>query len=435
MDISTGRRRLTAGSAAAVAGLAAVTVAGLPSPASAQPVCFGAARTVRFDSTTTCTYAYTGAEQTFVVPTGVTSVNVVAVGAAGGDGATPVGGGTGGTGGLSEMVSANVAVQPMTTLYVEVGGTGGTGTTTVGGTGGFGGGAAGADFHTGGGGGGGASDVRQISRLSPGTLASRLVIAAGGGGGGGGGDCVAGVGGAGGDSAVGAGTGGNCVGVEVGGTGGANATVVGGGAGGTGGADGSGTGTAGGNGFTGVIGGGGASASVGGGGGGGGLYGGGGGGGAAVSGVPHWGGGGGGGAGSSGTAVLGTVVSDLGATTQPAGVSISFTMPGPGTSMKITTPGTLPAGRVGHAYHARLTAGGGTLPYVWSLVSGHLPPRLSLSPGGLISGIPTKAGTWVFTVRVTDSAGASATKQIHLTIARALVHHRRAAAPHIAPLR
>jgi putative Ig domain-containing protein len=435
MDISTGRRRLTAGSAAAVAGLAAVTVAGLPSPASAQPVCFGVARTVRFDSSTTCTYSYTGTEQTFVVPAGVTSVNVVAIGAAGGNGATPVGGGTGGTGGAGEIVSAAVAVQPGTTLYVEVGGAGGNGTTSTGGSGGFDGGAAGADSHTGGGGGGGASDVRQLSNLAGGTLASRLVIAAGGGGGGGGGDCIAGVGGGGGDSAASAGVGGNCVGVEVGGTGGANGTGVGGGGGGTGGASGGGGGSAGGNGTAGALGAGGAPATVGAGGGGGGLYGGGGGGGAAVSGVPHWGGGGGGGAGSSGTAIAGTVVTDLGETTQAAGVSFTFTIPGPGTSLGITTPGTLPAGRVGHAYHVRLAASGGTLPYVWSLVSGHLPPRLSLSRGGMLRGIPTKAGTWVFTVKVTDSAGASATQQFHLKILRGPAHHRRAPALHVAPMR
>jgi Putative Ig domain len=109
-------------------------------------------------------------------------------------------------------------------------------------------------------------------------------------------------------------------------------------------------------------------------------------------------------------------------------------MPGPGTRLGITASGILPAGRAGHFYRARLTASGGTLPYVWSLASGHLPPRLTLNPGGLISGIPSKTGTWVFTVRVTDSAGASATKQFHLKIVRALTH-RRVPAAHVAPLR
>jgi len=274
-------------------------------------------------NSTTIVYLPTAAEQTFTVPAGVTSINVIAIGAAGGAGAAPVGGGASGAGGLGEQVSGTLAVTPGNTLFVEVGGVGVAGTTTVGGAGGFNGGAAGAGTaDTGGGGGGGASDIRTVSNAVTGTLTSRLIVAGGGGGGGGGGDCIAGVGGAGGSSTAASGTGGNCIGVEVGGTGGAAATAGAGGAGGTGGADGGVGGAAGGNGGLGGLGIGGTSATIGSGGGGGGLFGGGGGGGAGVSGVPHWGGGGGGGAGSS----FGT---DLGPTASTAEVSITYTAPGP----------------------------------------------------------------------------------------------------------
>ncbi len=126
--------------------------------------------------TVTCTYAYTGAEQTLAVPLGVTSVNIAAVGAPGGSYlAPPSAGGT---------ASAHVSVLPASTLYVEVGGVGGA-AAMGGGAGGWnGGGAGGSNAGTGG---GGASDVRTVScgLTCPGSgtsLASRLTVAGGGGG-------------------------------------------------------------------------------------------------------------------------------------------------------------------------------------------------------------------------------------------------------------
>jgi len=41
----------------------------------------------------------------------------------------------------------------------------------------------------------------------------------------------------------------------------------------------------------------------------------------------------------------------------------------------------------------------------WTLVSGSMPPGLTLSPDGTISGTPTQAGTYAFTVSVSNSAG------------------------------
>ena len=118
------------------------------------------------------TFKYTGAEQAFTVPAGVTSIHVVATGAAGG---TNEGALQGGPGGRGAVVSGNLTVEPGL-LYVEVGGPGGPS------LGGFNGGAT--DGGPGGGG-GGASDVRTISSSEPSTtLQSRLLVAAGGGGGG-----------------------------------------------------------------------------------------------------------------------------------------------------------------------------------------------------------------------------------------------------------
>jgi Glycine rich protein len=129
----------------------------------------------------TKTFLYTGAEQMFMVPAGVTSVQVTAIGASGGTGV-----GNNPVGGLGERVSGEVNVTPGQPLYVIVGGGGQDG--EEGGEGGFNGGGAGGSNQ--GAGGGGASDVRTVScgLGCPGgmpSLESRLLVAAGGGGGGG----------------------------------------------------------------------------------------------------------------------------------------------------------------------------------------------------------------------------------------------------------
>lgn len=100
----------------------------------------------------TVTFTYSGAEQQWVVPTGVTEVTIDAYGAQGG-------GVAGGAGGRAQGV---LAVTPGETLRVYVGGAGGYSSTV----------------SSGGSGGGGASDVRQGGS----GLANRRIVAAGGGG-------------------------------------------------------------------------------------------------------------------------------------------------------------------------------------------------------------------------------------------------------------
>ncbi len=80
------------------------------------------------------------------------------------------------------------------------------------------------------------------------------------------------------------------------------------------------------------------------------------------------------------------------------------------------TPALPPNGRVGVAYQQQLTAKGGTGPYTFALLNGTLPPGLTLSSTGLISGTPTTFDTFNFTVQVSDHKNLTATLNFSLQI-------------------
>jgi hypothetical protein len=89
-------------------------------------------------------------------------------------------------------------------------------------------------------------------------------------------------------------------------------------------------------------------------------------------------------------------------------------------SPSITTTSPLTSGDVGTAYSQTFAVSGGTAPFTWSLSVGTLPPGLTLSSAGVLSGTPTTAGTSNFTIKVADVAGGSASKAFALTINAAL---------------
>ena len=70
-----------------------------------------------------------------------------------------------------------------------------------------------------------------------------------------------------------------------------------------------------------------------------------------------------------------------------------------------TTVGQLPGASTGRSYSARLTATGGTGTYSWRVSAGGLPPGLTLSTSGSISGTPTTAGTYVVSFTARDAEG------------------------------
>jgi hypothetical protein len=89
----------------------------------------------------------------------------------------------------------------------------------------------------------------------------------------------------------------------------------------------------------------------------------------------------------------------------------------PAEAPTITTV-ALNSGTVGEFYCCgNLFASGGVQPFTWSVVAGALPPGLTLPKGeNTISGTPTTAGTFTFTVRVTDDLDAFSEKEFSITI-------------------
>ena len=81
----------------------------------------------------------------------------------------------------------------------------------------------------------------------------------------------------------------------------------------------------------------------------------------------------------------------------------------------IVTTATLPSAEVSEPYPARLTVAGGQGADRWAVTAGSLPPGLTLSAGGILSGTISAATAsggdlvrnWSFTVTATDANGAA----------------------------
>ncbi|HET8922505.1 MAG TPA: kelch repeat-containing protein, partial [Candidatus Acidoferrum sp.] len=88
--------------------------------------------------------------------------------------------------------------------------------------------------------------------------------------------------------------------------------------------------------------------------------------------------------------------------------------------VSITTPSpTLPNGFTGVSYTQSFLAIGGVPSYTWAS-TGTLPPGLTLSSGGTLSGIPTTPGSFPFTITATDSIGLVASAQYTIVVTNGL---------------
>lgn len=80
-----------------------------------------------------------------------------------------------------------------------------------------------------------------------------------------------------------------------------------------------------------------------------------------------------------------------------------------------------PNGAVGESYSGSFTAIDGFGSYTWSIVSGALPPGLTLNTStGAITGTPTTSGSFGFMIKVLDSSGSNQQQAENITINAAL---------------
>jgi hypothetical protein len=84
-------------------------------------------------------------------------------------------------------------------------------------------------------------------------------------------------------------------------------------------------------------------------------------------------------------------------------------------TLQITTT-QLPGGTLAAAYTSTLAATGGTSPYSWTIARGTLPKGLTLNNAGAISGTPSVAGAFPFTVLVKDTATNSASANLTINV-------------------
>lgn len=84
-------------------------------------------------------------------------------------------------------------------------------------------------------------------------------------------------------------------------------------------------------------------------------------------------------------------------------------------TLAITTD-VLPAGTMGTFYDTQALNSGGVAPYGWSVISGSLPPGLTIGSNGHIQGNPSVAGKYTLSLRTTDANGLMVDKPFTLVI-------------------
>lgn len=87
-------------------------------------------------------------------------------------------------------------------------------------------------------------------------------------------------------------------------------------------------------------------------------------------------------------------------------------------------PATIPAATLNTAYTTTLTASGGTGPYDFAVSLGSLPPDVNLNPAtGELSGKPSVAGTYSFTIMAVDSNRCNGTRAYSIVVTAATTEY------------
>jgi hypothetical protein len=103
--------------------------------------------------------------------------------------------------------------------------------------------------------------------------------------------------------------------------------------------------------------------------------------------------------------------------------SIAVDQDAPLTIVLDSSGSTFYPGTVGQALALDFFVSGGAAPYTWTVAAGKLPPGITLQTfagpadaNNELAGTPTTAGTFTFTMRLTDYSGQQATQRFSLTI-------------------
>ena len=95
----------------------------------------------------------------------------------------------------------------------------------------------------------------------------------------------------------------------------------------------------------------------------------------------------------------------------------NFTITTTGCTPITLAPASLPTGSEGAAYNQTITASGGVSPYTFAVTLGALPPNLALSSDGSITGSPSTAGDFDFTITATDDNNCTGTRAYSVNVA------------------
>ncbi len=115
----------------------------------------------------------------------------------------------------------------------------------------------------------------------------------------------------------------------------------------------------------------------------------------------------------AGSFAFAITVTDSSTGTGPFSASQGYTLV---VGAPVLTVDPLPVATGGQDYRVQLSAQGGAAPYAFSVGTGTLPPGLVLSASGEVSGIPTAAGSYDFSLQVVDANGFNSTQAFNQVV-------------------